>query len=84
MFPRPIEKSGPVAKTAYQAFLPVALVPLAACRFLAIFVTSIRGAARISTRATSSAWPSEFALLRKLLRRLHPIRSRDLYAELGF
>ena len=61
MFPRPIEKSGPVAKTAYQAFLPVALF-LWLLPLLAIFVTSIRGAADINS-GNIFGWPSEFALI---------------------
>ena len=60
MFPRPIEKSGPVAKTAYQAFLPVALF-LWLLPLLAIFVTSIRGAKDINS-GNIFGWPTEFAL----------------------
>ncbi len=61
MFPRPIEKSGPATRAAYQAFLPVALfiwlLPL-----LAILVTSVRGAADINS-GNIFGWPSEFALI---------------------
>ena len=48
MFPRPIEKSGPVTRTAYQAFLPVALI-LWLLPLLAIFLTSIRSAQDINS-----------------------------------
>ena len=61
MFPRPIEKSGPGPKFAYQAFLPLALfiwlLPL-----LAIFMTSIRSAADINS-GNVFGWPSQFKLL---------------------
>ena len=61
MFPRPIEKSSAPARVGYQAFLPVALfiwlVPL-----LAIFMTSIRGAADINS-GNVFGWPSEFNMI---------------------
>ncbi|MGD1885162.1 MAG: carbohydrate ABC transporter permease [Paracoccaceae bacterium] len=61
MFPRPIEKSGAVARAGYQAFLPVALfiwlLPL-----IAIFMTSIRPAADINA-GNVFGWPSSFELL---------------------
>ena len=60
MFPKPIEKSGPKAKAAYQAFLPFALI-LWLLPLLAIFLTSIRSAADINS-GNVFGWPSEFAI----------------------
>ena len=60
MFPRPIEKSGPGAKAAYQAFLPVALV-IWLLPLIAIFLTSIRSAQDINS-GNVFGWPSEFKL----------------------
>ena len=60
MFPRPIEKSSPVAQTAYKLALPVALfiwlLPL-----LAIFLTSIRPAFDIATGNVFGI-PSQFMM----------------------
>ena len=61
MFPKPIEKSGPKAKAAYQAFLPFALI-LWLLPLLAIFLTSIRSAADINS-GNVFGWPSEFAII---------------------
>ena len=60
MFPRPIEKSGPGAKAAYQAFLPVALI-IWLLPLIAIFLTSIRSAQDINS-GNVFGWPSEFKL----------------------
>ncbi|WP_299866985.1 carbohydrate ABC transporter permease [uncultured Hoeflea sp.] len=61
MFPKPIEKSSPLAQTSYKMFLPVALfiwlLPL-----LAIFLTSIRPAADINS-GNVFGWPSDFLLI---------------------
>jgi multiple sugar transport system permease protein len=61
MFPRPIEKSAPPVRFAYQAFLPVALLvwllPL-----IAILLTSIRSAKDINS-GNVFGWPSEFAMI---------------------
>ena len=61
MFPRPIEKSGPVAVASYQAFLPIALL-IWLLPLLAIFATSIRSAADINS-GNVFGWPSEFKML---------------------
>ena len=61
MFPKPIDKGSVSLRIAYQALLPVALfiwlLPL-----LAIFVTSIRGAADMNV-GNIFGWPSEFKLI---------------------
>ena len=61
MFPKPIEKSGPAARFAYQAFLPVALI-LWLLPLLAILLTSIRSAKDINS-GNVFGWPSEFAII---------------------
>ncbi len=61
MFPKPIEKSSPSIRMGYQVLLPIALfiwlLPL-----LAIFVTSMRGAADMNA-GNIFGWPSEFRLI---------------------
>ena len=61
MFPRPIEKSTPTARFAYQAFLPFALI-LWLLPLIAILLTSIRSAKDINS-GNVFGWPSEFALI---------------------
>ena len=61
MFPRPIERSGPGAVFAYQAFLPIALV-IWLLPLIAIFMTSIRPAADINS-GNVFGWPSSFELI---------------------
>ncbi len=61
MFPRPIEKSTPTARFAYQAFLPFALI-LWLLPLLAIFLTSIRSATDINS-GNVFGWPSQFQML---------------------
>lgn len=61
MFPRPIEKSTPPVRFAYQAFLPFALL-LWLLPLIAILLTSIRSAKDINT-GNVFGWPSEFALI---------------------
>ena len=61
MFPRPIEKSTPTARFAYQAFLPFALI-LWLLPLLAILLTSIRTAKDINS-GNVFGWPSEFAII---------------------
>ena len=60
MFPRPIEKSGPVARASYQAFLPVALL-IWLLPLIAIFLTSIRPGSDINA-GNVFGWPSSFEL----------------------
>ncbi|MEL6418841.1 MAG: carbohydrate ABC transporter permease [Pseudomonadota bacterium] len=60
MFPRPIEKSGPVARVSYQAFLPVALL-IWLLPLIAIFLTSIRPGSDINA-GNVFGWPSSFEL----------------------
>ena len=61
MFPRPIQQASPAARTAYKAFVPVALVvwllPL-----IAIFMTSIRPGGDINA-GNVFGWPSDFRLI---------------------
>ncbi|MEM7241226.1 MAG: carbohydrate ABC transporter permease [Pseudomonadota bacterium] len=61
MFPRPIEKSTPGARFAYQAFLPVALF-LWLLPLLAIFMTSVRSSKDINT-GNVFGWPTEFKMV---------------------
>ncbi len=60
MFPRPIEKAGKGAVASYQAFLPVALL-IWLLPLIAIFITSIRGAADINS-GNIFGWPTEFRM----------------------
>jgi len=60
MFPRPIEKSGSVARTSYQAFLPIALL-IWLLPLIAIFLTSIRPGSDINS-GNVFGWPSSFEL----------------------
>lgn len=61
MFPTPIEKSSPTARTAYQAFLPVALI-IWLLPLIAIFLTSIRPASDINS-GNVFGWPTDFLML---------------------
>ena len=61
MFPKPIEKSAPPARVAYNVLLPIALIvwllPL-----IAIFLTSIRPIGDINA-GNVFGWPSSFQLI---------------------
>jgi multiple sugar transport system permease protein len=60
MFPRPIEKSTPAARTSYQAFLPIALI-IWLLPLIAVFLTSIRPGSDIN-QGNVFGWPSSFAM----------------------
>jgi len=61
MFPKPIDKSTPATRISYQILVPIALV-IWLLPLLAIFVTSIRGAADMNS-GNIFGWPSEFKLI---------------------
>ena len=61
MFPRPIQKSGPGAVFAYQAFLPVALI-IWLLPLIAIFLTSVRPAEDLNSGNIFGV-PSSFELI---------------------
>jgi multiple sugar transport system permease protein len=59
MFPTPIEKRSPLARTLYKAFLPVALV-LWLLPLVGVAITSVRPAADLNA-GNYFGWPSSFA-----------------------
>lgn len=61
MFPKPIDKSSPATRISYQILIPIALV-IWLLPLLAIFVTSIRGAADMNS-GNIFGWPTEFRLI---------------------
>lgn len=61
MFPRPIEKSGPVANWTYCVALPVSLI-IWLLPLMAVLVTSMRSAGDIAS-GNFWGWPSEFMMV---------------------